>query len=113
VHEIAIAQSIIDLVNDKASGGGFTRVYSVTVAIGALSSVEPDSLSFGFDAVAAGTLAQGATLIIDRTPGKGFCVTCVKEIEVSSRGMPCPTCDGHQWLVVSGEELTLKNLEVD
>ena len=113
MHEIAIAQSIIELVNDKAAAGGFTKVHSVTVAIGALSSVEPDSLLFGFDSVAAGTLAQGAKLIIDRTPGKGFCITCVKEIDVTARGVPCPTCDGHQWLVVSGEELTLKNLEVD
>ncbi len=113
MHEVAIAQSILDLVNERAAGGAFTRVHAVRVAIGALSSVEPDALSFGFDAVTSGTVAQGAKLIIDRTPGRGFCMTCVTEIDVPARGVECPGCHGHQWLVVSGEELKVKDLEVD
>lgn len=113
MHEVAIAQSIVDLVKDQAAISGFTRVHSVRVAIGVLSSVEPDSLSFGFDAVTAGTVAQGAKLVIERSPGRGYCMTCVAEIDVAARGVPCPTCGGYQWLVVAGEELSLKDLEVD
>ncbi len=113
MHEVAIAQSIVELVNDQAVALGFKRVHAVRLSIGALASVEPDALRFGFDAVTAGTVAEGARLEIDRPPGRGFCLGCEHDIEVTARGVPCPSCGGFQWLVTAGEELSVKDLEVD
>lgn len=113
MHELAIAQSIVDLVAEQAARDGFTKVNVVRVRVGALSTVEPDALQFGFDTVTAGTIAAGARLILARPEGRGYCTQCMKDIVVAARGVACPDCGGHRWLVTSGDELTLENLEVD
>jgi hydrogenase nickel incorporation protein HypA/HybF len=113
MHEVAIAQSIVDLVKDQAVALGFKRVHAVRVSIGVLASVEPEALRFGFDAVTAGTVAEGARLVIDRPPGRAFCMGCEHDIEISARGVPCPGCGGFRWLVTAGEELAVRDLEVD
>jgi hydrogenase nickel incorporation protein HypA/HybF len=113
MHEVALAQSMLDLIEGQAAQSGFTRVHVVRLSVGALSTVEPEALVFGFESVCRGTVAEGAKLVIERTPGKAYCTTCMAEISISSRGQPCPGCQGFQWLVTSGEELQLRDLEVD
>lgn len=113
MHELALAQGILEIVRDQAASQRFTRVRAVHLAVGALSNVEPDALLFGFEVAARGTLAEGAALEIERLPGRAFCTACVREVAVERRGDPCPSCAGYQWVVASGDELKVKSLEVD
>lgn len=113
MHELSLANSIIELIGQQSAQAGFKTVHVVRVTVGALSSVEPDALAFGFEAVALGTVAQGARLEILRVPARGYCTDCAVEIDIASRADACPRCGGYQWVVVTGEELTLNDLEVD
>ena len=62
MHELAIAQSIVELVEEHARRDAFTHVREIRLVIGALSHVDPRALEFGFDVVARGTVAAGARL---------------------------------------------------
>jgi len=66
MHELAIAQSIVDLVEEHARKDVFQRVRQIHLVVGALSHVDPRALEFGFEVIAKGTVAEGATLKIDR-----------------------------------------------
>jgi hydrogenase nickel incorporation protein HypA/HybF len=113
MHEMAIAQSIVELVQDHARRDAFTRVLTVRLAIGVLSHVEPRALEFGFDVVTRGTVAEGAKLVIDRPAGTGYCTDCEKNVPIAGHGEPCPSCGGARWMLVGGDEMRVVDLEVD
>jgi len=113
MHEMALAQSVVDLVLDQASGGAFVRVRTVRLSIGALAQVDPRSLEFGFDVAARGTVAEGAELVIERPPGSAWCTDCNKAVAVAAHGESCPGCGGYQWMLVGGDEMRVVDLEVE
>jgi hydrogenase nickel incorporation protein HypA/HybF len=113
MHEMSIAQSIVELIQEHAERDAFTRVLTVRLSLGALSQVDPRALEFGFDVVTRGTVAENAKLAIDRPPGKGYCADCEKTVEIAAHGDPCPACGGSQWMLVGGDEMRVVDLEVE
>src|SRR6266545_1823499 len=105
MHEMALAESMIELVEATARGHGATRVTEVRLELGALSHVERDALTFCFDAVTRGGLADGARLTIVATPGAAWCMPCGESVAIDKRGEPCPRCGGYQLAVTAGEEM--------
>lgn len=109
MHEMALAQSVVDITVEHAAGA---KVRTIRLSIGALSHVEPRALEFGFEVVAKGTVAEGATLAIDRPPGLAWCTDCSATVEVTGHGEPCPRCGGYKWMLTSGDEMRVVELEV-
>lgn len=113
MHELALTESIVDIVVEEARRHGFVRVRVIRLRIGAMSHVEPEALRFCFDAVARGTAAEGATLDIVRLNGEGWCPDCEKTVAIDMRFGPCPDCGGRRVQLTSGDELRVHELEVD
>ncbi|MDR3514660.1 MAG: hydrogenase maturation nickel metallochaperone HypA [Azospirillaceae bacterium] len=113
MHEMALCQRIIEIVDETARSQGFSRIVSVRLEIGALSSVEPEAIAFGFDVASRNTAAEGCRLRIDRPPGQAYCIDCGDSTVIASRSDPCPRCGGYQLLVTGGEELRVMELEVE
>jgi hydrogenase nickel incorporation protein HypA/HybF len=113
MHELALAQGIVGIVEEYAAKESFGRVNRVHVEIGALSHVLPEALELGFEAASAGTRADGAKLEIHRSPGRAWCVDCSENVEVASRLDPCPSCGGDKLVVTAGDEMRVLELEVD
>lgn len=111
MHEMALCESIVEIIAGEAAKQGFTRVEKVRLEIGALSHVEPDAMSFCFEAVARGTLADGAELEILRPTGEAWCLDCEKTVSVSARYDPCPICGGRMLQITGGEQMRIKDLE--
>lgn len=112
MHEVALAQSIVDIVREQARVSPFGSLRAVHLRIGALSTVEADALLFGFEVAARGTVAEGATLAIERIPGTAFCAACGKDVTVASRVDDCPSCGSAQLLITGGDDLRVTELEV-
>ncbi len=110
VHELSITQSVVDICQEKAAG---RRVIEVVLEIGALSGVVPESVEFCFDVCAQGTPLEGAALTIERIPGEGFCAGCGATFPVRAVYEPCPACGGYGVDITAGEELRVKELEVE
>jgi hydrogenase nickel incorporation protein HypA/HybF len=112
VHEMALAESMLQLVEETAKNNGATRVTAVRLELGALSHVERDALCFCFDAVTKGGVAHGAVLEIDATPGAAWCMCCSARVPLAQVGDPCPLCGGWQLTVVQGEEMRVREIEI-
>ncbi len=112
MHEMALAESVVQIVESQARAAGAGKVLVVRLEIGALSHVEPRALAFCFEAVTAGGLAEGARLEIDRNPGRGWCHDCMTEVEITALGEACPKCGGYKLQVSGGQELRVKDIEV-
>jgi len=113
MHEISIAESVLQIIEDTARAEGCTRVRTVWLEIGQLAGVEKESLRFCFDAVTRDSVAQDARLEIIETAGQGWCMECARNVAVTARYEPCPSCGSFQIEVTGGEEMRVKELEVE
>lgn len=113
MHEMSLAEGVLQILQDQAQAQNFARVKTVWLEIGELSHVDPHAIAFCFDAVIKGSLAEGANLEIVRTPGQAWCHDCAKAVTVSSLVDPCPACGGYKLQVTDGEEMRVRELEVD
>ena len=108
MHELAITESVISAVSEKV---GDRRVQRVTLAVGRLSGVVADSVHFYFDLCSEGTPLEGAKLEIIDIPGRACCRECGNEVELVDMIALC-TCGSADLEILSGEELTIKEVEV-
>lgn len=113
MHEMSLTQGVLSILEDYAQKNNFKRVKTVWLEIGQLSTVEPEAMAFCFDAVMKDTLADGAILEIINTPGLAICVDCAEELEITSRIDECPKCGSYKLHVAGGDEMRVKELEVE
>lgn len=113
MHEVGITQSIVEIAEKNARQAQAERVLSLTVEIGGLSGVIPDAVEFAFEACAQGTLLEGAQLLIERIPGRARCAECGRETGIDRYTFACPACDAFALEVLQGEELRIKEMEID
>ncbi|MBT9292331.1 hydrogenase maturation nickel metallochaperone HypA [Prosthecodimorpha staleyi] len=113
MHEMALCQGVVDLIDEEAARQNFGRVKAVVLEIGVLGHVEPEAMMFCFDAVSRGTRVEGARLVIERVPGAGWCLDCGKTVPLTERFGACPECGRHRVQMTAGDELKLRELEVE
>lgn len=113
MHEMSLAEGVLRILEENALKRGYSRVKTVWLEIGALSHVEPESLRFCLQAVLKESLADGARLELECTPGEGWCLACSRSVPVSALYDPCPACGGYQVQVTGGTEMRVKELEVE
>ena len=68
MHEVGIANSILDAVRTEMQPYANARPVKVAVKVGAMSGVDRDSLSFCFEALARGTPFETLILVIEAAP---------------------------------------------
>lgn len=113
MHEMSIAEGVVQLLEDQAAAQGFSRVKGVWLEIGPLAAVDSRALRFCFDVVTRDSLAEGARLEIIELPGRAWCLSCSTSVAISQRYDCCPNCGSHQLQVTQGDELRVKELEVE
>jgi hydrogenase nickel incorporation protein HypA/HybF len=113
MHEMSLAEGIVQLVEDTVRADGCKKVSAVWLEIGQLAAVEKEALRFCFDAVARDTVAEGARLEIIETPGQGRCMKCEANVAVAALYEACPVCGSYQIQVTGGSEMRVKELEVE
>lgn len=107
MHELAIAESVVEAVVDRL---GPTRIGKVVLEIGALSGVVADSLRFCFDLVTDGTPLQGAELEIVTLPGLAQCRACGAQVELRDLLGLC-ACGSLDLQVLAGNELRIREVD--
>lgn len=113
MHEMTIAESLVEMIEAEAGRDGFRRVRRIGVQLGALGHVEPDALLFCFDAAASGSVAAGARLDIEIVAGSGWCPRCQTTVAIGQRYDLCPLCGQSHVEMRAGDELRLTELEVE
>lgn len=114
MHEMALTEGVVRIIEDQAATHGFTRVKTVWLEIGELSQVDPEAMAFCFSAVTAhSAVAVGAALEIIRVPGTAYCLDCARPVTLPRRGEACPLCGGWALRVTGGGDMRIKELEVE
>ncbi|HEY5348918.1 MAG TPA: hydrogenase maturation nickel metallochaperone HypA [Candidatus Lustribacter sp.] len=113
MHELSVALSLIEGIQESALSGGFERVLAVRVRVGALSGISPDALRFSWQLASVGTLAADSSLEIEDVPLVVFCAYCETErTPHPGTGLICPECTNVAPTIVRGRDLQLVAVEV-
>ena len=110
MHELSIAEAIVDIAQRHARG---RPVYRVAVKVGHLRQVVPDALQFAFELLVEGTELDGAQLAIEEVPGEVRCQACGRISEVRAFPLQCAGCGSLDVIVCAGEELLVDELDVE
>lgn len=113
MHEMSLAEGVLQLMEEASASQGFSRVKTVWLEIGQLAAVEVEAMRFCFDAVTRGSLAEGAKLEIIDLPGQGWCMKCAATVPISEQFGACPRCGSYQVQATGGTEMRVKELEVE
>ena len=113
MHELSVAQRLVELVCDELGDSTSITVRSVLLRLGPLSGVDAQALRFAYDAATAGTLLDRSTLHIESVAPAGYCPTCNTEVELPDfRRLRCPACGTPTPDLVRGLELEVVSVEV-
>ncbi len=113
MHELAVTQSMVDLVLDEAKKGGAAKVKKINLVLGELSGVVGDCVQFYFGLMSKDTIAEGATVSFNTVATQAKCRQCAKVFEVKESSWVCPECHSVSVELVAGNELFVESIEVE
>jgi hydrogenase nickel incorporation protein HypA/HybF len=113
VHELSIANAILDAVREERARLNAARVIKVGVRIGELAGVDPEALSFGFEVLVKDTDLEPLRLEIEFTSRRYECSQCGHVFTVVDYQVDCPDCGAADTRCIGGDELELAYLEVE
>jgi len=113
MHELSIANSLLDAVRAEAAGRPGARFVKIGVRVGELSGVSPDSLGFCFESLVRGTDLEPLALDIESCPRRQRCPECDRVFRVVDYNLACPDCGAKETKFLSGDELEMVYLELE
>jgi hydrogenase nickel incorporation protein HypA/HybF len=108
MHELAITQSVVDMVVERTAG---RQVSLVRLEVGGLSGVVPDAMEFCYELLTSGTSLEGSTLVVEKTPGAAHCRSCGQDFALADLILLCP-CGSADVDVIAGRELRVLSVEL-
>lgn len=113
MHELSLAQDIIDTVQQNVPKEEICLVKFVVIKVGAFAGVVTDSLKFSFQAITSGTELDGAELEIIDIPFLLKCNFCCKTTTNEFGMMICTGCGSGDTEVISGSELQVVEVKLE
>lgn len=113
MHEMGITAEVLRAAVEGAESAGAVRINSVHLTVGELTEIVPDALQFAWETLTPGTLAEGAELVIEHTPGHSVCLTCENEFDHDRWDRICPKCGSFATKGISGDELLIDKVDVE
>ena len=113
MHEMSLCEGILQVIETEAQKQDFTEVKQVVLDIGVLSGVEISALEFAFKVIMQGTVAEKAELKINEVEAQAWCMICAENVKIMQRYDACPLCESYQLQVTGGDEMKIKELEVN
>ncbi|MFP4392353.1 MAG: hydrogenase maturation nickel metallochaperone HypA [Desulfohalobiaceae bacterium] len=116
MHEMSIAQSLLDIIEQEMAKNQVHILEEVKVQVGELSSVVPSALEFAFQSLIQESQYPQARLILERIPVRLCCSKCGTSYEPElQQGLllhrACPHCGQSQGQsILQGRELHIEHI---
>lgn len=110
MHELGVVIEVIKTVEDFARHNGVTKIDTLVLQIGELSSIIPQYVKTCYPAAVDGTLLQETKLKIEILPGNAICKKCNKVFNLIANKKKCPNCWDEDWDLLRGKEFVIKEI---
>ncbi|MGI6548676.1 MAG: hydrogenase maturation nickel metallochaperone HypA [Syntrophomonadales bacterium] len=115
MHELAVTEGMLKVVLRHAELNRAKKVVGITLRIGEMSDIVDEWLKRYFDYLSRDTIAEGAEIIIERSPAVFRCGDCGEEYIVKLKGeykFSCPECSTNNVDLIAGREFLVQELKV-
>jgi len=112
MHELSIAQSIVELAEQEARNHQADSIEELELEIGALAGVEWFALEFALESAIKGSLLEDARIVRQQITGEGRCGDCENIFPVENLFSACPVCGSYAIKIIKGRELRIKAIVV-
>ncbi|MFA6469729.1 MAG: hydrogenase maturation nickel metallochaperone HypA [Bacteroidota bacterium] len=113
MHELSIAQNIVEIVQQNVPELDWPKVRSVVTIVGEQSGVVPDSLQFSYHAITASTRLEHSELDIEPVPFTIHCIECGVDSLTDQGSVQCPVCGMFATTIIAGTELSVREIKMD
>lgn len=113
MHEMSIAQNIVDIAASELKKANAHQIISLEIEIGALSGVEYDALKFALTAIKPNGVLKDTDITIKIINGKGSCNDCKHTFKIAQLFDSCPKCNSYFINILQGKEMKIKSMVVD
>jgi len=113
MHELSLAQGLVEQVQRAAAAEGAVRVLGLTLVMGAYSGVDREAFEFAFPLAAEGTCLEGAELRIEEIPVTVYCLSCQKESNPEIPYLICSHCGSTDLKLTGGREFLIQSVELE
>lgn len=110
MHELGVMMQVISRVEDIAKSNQVSKIDTLVLQIGELSSMIPAYIEACYEPAAEGTMLQDAKLVIEVMPGNGMCRNCQQVYRLIEHDRICPKCGQENFEVLSGKEFNIKEI---
>ncbi len=128
MHELSIAQKIIETIEEEANKSGLERVISAKLKIGRMAAFQKEQLEFCLVTYEKTDMLEDMRFEIEEVPVGLKCKACGQEYldarfddaefahDIAHAPAlyippPCPSCSSDDVTMVSGNEMTLVSIE--
>lgn len=114
MHELSIALSVVDMIEEESERRGGLQVAAVHLRIGQLAGVVKEALVSSYQMACEDTPLAGSQLVIEEVPIIMYCRKCEARQRVNnSEWFICPACGQPVSEILQGKELELASLEIN
>lgn len=120
MHELSMAQGIINAVLDTAQANNATEVNEVTVEVGRLAMINPEQLQFILGVLVENTIMEDAEINFEEIPAEIQCHDCdfkghaiIDDKDHYAPMVKCPKCDSFSVETLNGKDIVVKNIVIE
>ena len=120
MHELSMAQGIINAVLETAEVNNATEVNEVSIEVGRLAMINPEQLQFILGVLIENTIIEDAKINFEEIPAEIECGDCnfhgVAVLDDSDHYAPlvkCPECGSLKVETLNGKDIVVKNIVIE
>ncbi|SCY76242.1 hydrogenase maturation nickel metallochaperone HypA/HybF [Alkaliphilus peptidifermentans] len=110
MHELGVVIEVVKTVEEFSKKNGLTKIDTLVLQIGELSSMIPKYIEACYPAAVDGTLLQETQLKIEIIPGNAICQKCQKVFNLLENSNKCSSCGSEDWVLLCGKEFMIKEV---
>ncbi len=113
MHELSLAMSVREIVEEAAEKNGSTKVNEVNIIVGEFSSVSVDALDFAMEVAKKGSVFENAKINIKSTKTILLCSQCNGETVMEDYIFKCGACGSTTVQLVSGDRMYVESIDIE
>ena len=111
MHEMSVAHGLLSILQAQAEAHGIARISRVRVKVGRLRGIDARQLRLAFEALAEGSLADGAALDVEEVAAQARCRACDAVWQAVDFRFDCPKCAAADAEILGGRELFIESFD--